>query len=213
MQAVFSDSKIRQDSVEKWCGGNAACVGILPGLKEDPLKHWRVAANLVLVVILGQVGCSNPSSQPAPQQGAANSPAPQATPAPPSNASAPAKGTVWKSETTGKEYRVWTDKDQLHAEWANIPPEFAARGAYIRSLGERKGEKWVGQSETNLPCLVGEGQQAHIANFCQLTAGFEIDSMSATKIEGRGEYKRISDCAKCQVILKEWKPFVWVPKK
>jgi hypothetical protein len=67
--------------------------------------------------------------------------------------------------------------------------------------------------EDFLPCSVGEGKQEHIANFCQLTTGFEIDSMTDSKITGRGESLKRFDCAKCNILEKEWKGFVWVPKK
>lgn len=176
----------------------------------------RIAASLALAFLVGQVGCSNPASQSAAPQTAATSPAPQpaaAAPASPAASLSTTKGSLWKSETTGREYRVWTEKDRFHAEWANIPPEFAAKGAHISSVGKREGEKWVGESQEYLPCSVGAVNQQHISNFCQLTTGFEIDSMSATKIKGRGEAVRISDCAKCVVSKKEWKDFAWVPKK
>lgn len=174
------------------------------------MNHSRIVASLALAWVIGLAGCSNKSAPPAgPESAASNQPA-----APPAATATPApKGSVWKSETTGKEYRVWTEKDQFHAEWTNIPPEFAAKGAHIRSMGAHKGDKWVGESENYLPCSVGEGKQEHIANFCQLTTGFEIDSMTDAKITGRGEALKHFDCAKCKVLEKEWKGFVWVPKK
>ena len=47
---------------------------------------------------------------------------------------------LWKSETTGKEYRVQVDRGRFYAEWVNIPPESAKRGAYIRSECRRVGQ-------------------------------------------------------------------------
>ncbi len=176
----------------------------------------RIAAGLALAFLIEPVGCSNPSSQPASTPNPATTQTPQASapaPANPAATESAAKGSLWKSETTGKEYRVWMEKGEFHAEWTNIPPEFAAKGARISSMGKRQGEKWVGESQEYLPCSVGEGTQSHIANFCRLATGFEIDSISATKITGRGESVRISDCAKCLVSKKEWKDFAWVPKK
>ncbi|MGE5325665.1 MAG: hypothetical protein ACM3NO_01390 [Deltaproteobacteria bacterium] len=179
------------------------------------MNHARIVASLALAWVIGLAGCSNNSAPPAASEGAASNPpaAAPAAPAKPAPAAAAAKGSIWKSETTGKEYRVWTEKDQFHAEWANIPPEFAERGAHISSTGARKSGKWVGESENYLPCSEGEGKQEHIANFCQLTTGFEIDSMTDSKITGRGEALKRFDCAKCKVLEKEWKGFVWVPKK
>ena len=178
------------------------------------MKLSRIVASLALAVVIGLAGCSNSSAPPAgPRSAAADQPAAPATTATRATTATAAKGSLWKSETTGKEYRVWTENDQFHAEWANILPEFAAKGAHIRSTGARKGDKWVGESEDYLPCSIGQGKEEHIANFCQLTTGFEIDSMTDSKITGRGEALKRFDCAKCEVLEKEWKGFVWVPKK
>jgi len=175
------------------------------------LKLSRIVASLALASMIGLAGCSNNSAPPAATQSAAsNQPATPATPAPAATA---AKGSLWTSQTTGKEYRVWTEKDQFHAEWANIPPEFTARGVYIRTVCNRKGAKWVGESSEYLPCSIGEGKQERIANFCRLTTGFELNSMTETKITGRTEALKRFDCAKCKILEKEWKDFVWVPKK
>jgi S1-C subfamily serine protease len=124
----------------------------------------------------------------------------------------PEQGRIWRSETSGKEYRLWIKDKQLHAEWTNIPPEFAAKGAYIRSVSRRVGSKWVGESHSYLPCSMGNGKEEHIANFCHLTTGFKLDSMTDKKITGRGEALRRFDCKTCKVLEKEWKDFVWVPK-
>jgi hypothetical protein len=185
------------------------------------LNLSRSLVSLTLVLFLA--GCSNGPSQPAGSQNAVKSQAPQAaatTPSKPAAAESAGKGRIWTSQTTGKEYRVWIDamgvvpdKEEFHAEWTNIPPEFAAKGAFIRTVCERKGPKWVGKSQEYLPCSVGTGKQEHIANFCRLTTGFELDSMTATLITGRTEALKRFDCAKCQVLEKEWKSFVWVPKK
>jgi hypothetical protein len=160
-------------------------------------------------------GCSGGPSQPAASQNGAKTQAPQAAPATPANpkaTEAATKGRIWTSRTTGKEYRVWTESNQFHAEWTNIPLEFAAKGAYIRTVCDRKGAKWVGRSEEFLPCSIGTGKEEHIANFCKLTTGFELESMTATNITGRTEALKRFDCAKCQILEKEWKSFVWVPK-
>jgi hypothetical protein len=123
---------------------------------------------------------------------------------------APVPGRMWKSQTTGHEFRVWTEDSRFHAEWTNIPPASAAKGAYIRTVCRRAGEKWVGESQSYLPCVAGEGKNEHLMNFCHVTTGFEIDSMTASRIDGRTEALKRFDCAKCQVLEKEWKPFVWV---
>jgi hypothetical protein len=124
---------------------------------------------------------------------------------------APVPTRVWKSETSGKEFRVWKENNRFHAEWANIRPEFAAKGVYIRTVCRRSGEKWVGESRSYLPCAVGEGKNEKVVNFCHFTTGFEVDTITDSRIAGRGEAVRVSDCTKCQVRNEGWKPFVWVP--
>lgn len=125
---------------------------------------------------------------------------------------APVPGRIWKSQTSGKEFRVWTEGNRFHAEWLNIPPEFAAKGVYIHTLCRRAGEKWVGESQSYLPCSEGQGKAEHIANFCHVTTGFEVESMTATQISGRGEALKGFDCSKCKVLGREWKAYTWVPK-
>lgn len=125
---------------------------------------------------------------------------------------APASARIWKSETSGKEYRVWTENRRFHAEWVNIPPEFAAKGAYIRTVCRRAGAKWVGESRSYLPCSMGAGKEEHIANWCRVTTAFEVDSITEKRITGRGEALKRFDCKTCKVLEKEWKGFVWVPK-
>jgi hypothetical protein len=124
---------------------------------------------------------------------------------------APIPARMWKSQTTGNEYRVWTEDNRLHAEWTNIPPGSAAKGAYIRTVCRRAGEKWVGEAHSYLPCLKGKGKNEQLVNFCHVTTGFEINTRTASRITGRTEGLKRFDCSKCQVLEKEWKNFVWVP--
>ena len=124
----------------------------------------------------------------------------------------PAGAKVWKSETSGKEYAVWKEGKYLHADWVDLLPQFAAKGAYIRSVLHREGSKWVGESQSYLPCSMGAGAEEHIANWCHVTTGIEIDSMTDTRVTGRGEALKRFDCKTCKVLEKEWKEFVWVPK-
>jgi len=119
---------------------------------------------------------------------------------------------LWKSETTGKEYRVQVDRGRFYAEWVNIPPESAKRGAYIRSECRRVGPKWIGTTRTNLPCAVGEGTREHVANTCRLQLRIEISSVQADRIVGRGETLKRFDCRSCRVDETGWGDFVWVPK-
>jgi hypothetical protein len=130
-----------------------------------------------------------------------------------SAASGRALPALWRSDTTGKEYRVEVDKDRFYAEWVNIPPESVKRGAFIRSECHRVGAKWIGTSSVRLPCTVGEGAKEHIANTCRLQLRIEIDSIAPDRIVGHGETLRRFDCQSCRVDESGWGEFVWVPKK
>jgi len=123
-----------------------------------------------------------------------------------------ASSSLWRSETTGKEYRVQVDKDRFYAEWVNIPPESVKRGAYIRSECRRVGSKWIGTSRINLPCTAGEGAKEHIANTCRMQFRIEINSIQADRIVGRGETLKRFDCQSCRADETGWGDFAWVPK-
>ena len=122
------------------------------------------------------------------------------------------KSALWRSETTGKEYRVQMDKDRFYAEWVNIPPESVKQGAYIRSECRRVGSKWIGTTRVNVLCPVGEGAKEHVVNTCRLQFRIEINSIRADRIEGRGETLKRFDCKSCKVDETGWGDFVWVPK-
>jgi hypothetical protein len=125
----------------------------------------------------------------------------------------PAPFKTWKSQTTGREYRVKVGNDLLYAEWVNLPPAMAQGGAYIRTECRRVGAKWVGTSRSYLPCTVGEGPKEHIGNWCRLLTRIEIDTIAADRISGRGESLRRFDCKTCKVLETSWADFVWVPKR
>lgn len=124
---------------------------------------------------------------------------------------AKAPSNIWKSETTGKEYRVSVTNDRLSAEWVNVPPAAAQRGAYIRSECHHVGDKWVGTSDIFMPCTLGNGKDEHIANMCHLNMKVEFDSVSRDRITGRGQSLRKFDCKSCKAIETGWGDFVWVP--
>lgn len=120
---------------------------------------------------------------------------------------------VWRSRTTGKEYFVRMDKSHFYAQWVNLPPASAQRGAYIHSACVLKGSKWAGSSDIYMPCVVGEGKNEKVANTCHLTLGIEIESISKDRITGRGQTLRKFDCSACKVIESGWADFEWVPAK
>lgn len=120
---------------------------------------------------------------------------------------------VWRSLTTGKEYFVRVDKNHFYAQWVNLPPASAQRGAYIHTACELKGKKWTGTSDIYMPCAVGERKSEEIANTCHLTLKIEIDSISKDRITGRGQSLRKFDCGTCKAIETGWGNFEWVPAK
>ena len=124
----------------------------------------------------------------------------------------PASARIWKSQTTGKEYRVWIENEQLHAEWVNVPPEMAQRGAYIRTECRHVGTRWIGTSQSYLPCETTE-KGKRVSNWCQLVTKIEFDHAGANRMAGRGEALRRFDCAACRVLETVWKDFEWLPKE
>lgn len=123
----------------------------------------------------------------------------------------PASGRVWKSVTTGKEYRVRLERDLLHAEWINISPALAKGGAYIRSELRRAGTKWAGTSRLHLPCESVEDNKP-VRNWCLLETRIEIDAITSDRITGRGESLRRFDCRVCKILETRWAKFEWVPE-
>ncbi len=138
----------------------------------------------------------------------------KAAPAKPAAAKPAApKGRVWVSEVSGKEFRVWSDAQGMHAAWVNVPSELAERGAKIQTDFRREGAKWNGTGHSYLPCTVGEGAQEHIGKWCHVRTRMEITSMTDDRISGRGEALEKFDCMTCTVLGTVWRDFVWVPKK
>jgi S1-C subfamily serine protease len=119
---------------------------------------------------------------------------------------------LWKSQTTGNEYRVEIEGETLKAERMDLPKDPAHEGAYVRTTAQHQGSKWIGKTQIFLPCALGHGP---VINKCHLTMGFEIMEMSSDLIRGRIENPdlRQFDCKSCNAPKKEWKDFVWVPKK
>lgn len=137
-------------------------------------------------------------------QGAARGPEP---------ASRASSSSVWKSQTTGNEYRVRIETDTFHAEWTNVPPDVAGHGGYVRTECKRIGSKWIGTTRSLLPCTGGAGPGAKILNWCPLVTRTEIDSIAPYRITGRAQAIRRSDCQSCKLLEAVWKDFVWTPKR
>jgi hypothetical protein len=118
---------------------------------------------------------------------------------------------TWKSQTTENEYRVRVEKGVFHAEWVNVPADWAKQGAYLRTECRRTGRKWVGTSVSHLPCTVGEGQGTYIVKWCDLQTQTEIDSISHQRITGRGQRQSKIDCDQCKILEASWADFFWTP--
>ena len=115
---------------------------------------------------------------------------------------------LWKSASTGKEYRVKVEGDRFTAEWSNIPPPAAKQGAYIRTECRRSGSRWIGTSRILLPCPLPDGK----TKMCPMILRFEVDLISSDRISGGGEILRDFDCGSCEVKKTGWGPFSWTPK-
>lgn len=141
--------------------------------------------------------------------------APAQSPAVPPAPSEAGTAQVWKSQTTGHEYRVRIEGDVLHADWVNVPPDMARQGAYVRTECRRVGSKWIGTTRSRLllPCTeVTAPDGRHPSGWCALVTRTEIDSISPQSITGRAQASRRLDCKSCKLLEAEWKDFSWTPK-
>jgi hypothetical protein len=120
---------------------------------------------------------------------------------------------VWKSETTGNQYSVRVADEVLHAEWINLPPDMVKQGVYLRTECHRMGSKWVGVSDSRLPCSVGSENGERVIRSCDLRTRIEIDSIAADRITGQAETLKRVDCQECKVLESGWASFVWTPKR
>jgi hypothetical protein len=166
-----------------------------------PLNSISRSRSILLALALGLScgACSNKGNPAASQQEA------------PAVREAKTSSDIWKSETTGKKYRVRIEGDHVYANWVDLPAAAAQHGAYIRTGCQRSGSKWVGTSSIFMPCTVGEGKSEHIADTCHLTLKIEIDSISKDRITGRAQSLEKFDCRSCKVLEAGWADFVWVP--
>ena len=158
----------------------------------------------VLAVVLSALGAAASGRLSSDQQ-------PTQPPTASKNGPASAVGKTWKSQTTGNEYRVRVETGIFHAEWVNVPADWAERGAYLRTECRHVGGKWVGTSVSHLPCTVDGGQGTPISKWCDLKTQTEIDSISAQRITGRGQRASKVDCQQCKILEAGWADFVWTP--
>ena len=181
--------------------GSAAAFGQpQAGIPRVQAWLWSVLAMVILVVGL-QAGKPTACGQ--------HTASPSAAPVAPGGADVGPAWQLWRSQTTGNEYRVRVEKGVFRAEWVNVPMDWAKQGAYLRTECRRMGGKWVGTSVAHLPCTSGEGQNARIAKWCDLKTQTEIDSITSQRVAGRGQGASKIDCEQCKVVETSWSPFVW----
>jgi hypothetical protein len=139
-----------------------------------------------------------------------------------SSTAGPSNGRIWTSVTSGRDYKLRVDGDYIYTEWINLPPQLQTTTAFMRSELKKIGNKWVGKSRSNLPYEYksayfdfwknGQTVGTENVNWCQLEFEFEIDTITDSRIEGRGLGFTSFDAKKCKPGKMEWKKFTWIPK-
>src|SRR5713226_2147588 len=132
------------------------------------------------------------------------------------------KEKLWTSVTSGRDFKLRVDGDYIYTEWINLPLQLQTTAAFMRSELKRVGDKWVGKSRSYLPYEYksayfdfwknGQTVGTSNVNWCQLEFDFEIDSLTDSRIEGRGMVFTSFDAKKCKPGKMEWKTFTWIPK-
>jgi hypothetical protein len=120
---------------------------------------------------------------------------------------------MWLSETTGKQFRVTVEGDTFRAEWLNVPTVWANHGAFMRTECKRQGSKWVGTTLSYMPWSSKTKTTTKAENWCHLETKFEVDSMTAESISGRGESVKKFDAEKCQILESGTSEFHWSPDR
>ncbi len=120
---------------------------------------------------------------------------------------------VWHSAATNHDFRVNVGKDVFTADWVNVPPPAAKRGALIHTECRRTGSKWVGSSNIHMLFAPPGATSDKDSKLCALTVRFEIDSIAPDKISGHSEALHAFDVNSCKIQQTSWGSFSWVPKK
>ncbi len=177
-------------------------------------KTFALASAFTLIVMLAACSQSprtaTEQSQPKPAANATSAPQP-GSPSPAVPAKIAHARNLWKSETTGKIYRVTIKGNRLVADWVNVPPRAVRRGSYIHTVCRKEGSKWVGSSSIFMACSLGQGAEEHVANTCHLKLRIEFTTVTPNLIVGRGQGLRRFDCRTCKVLAADWASFKWVP--
>ena len=132
------------------------------------------------------------------------------------------KEKVWTSVTSGRDYKLRIDGDYIYTEWINLPPQLQTTAAFMRSELKKVGDKWVGKSRSYLPYEYksayfdfwknGQTVGTENVNWCRLEYDFEIDTLTDSRIEGRGMGFTSFDAKKCKPGKMELKMFTWILK-
>jgi hypothetical protein len=122
---------------------------------------------------------------------------------------------LWHSPATNHDFRVAVKDDVFTADWINVPPAAAKRGAFIHTECRRTGDgqKWVGASNIHMLFDIPGAPSGKDTKLCSLTVRFEIDSLTPEKIVGHSESLRAFDVNACQIQQTSWGNINWVPKK
>ena len=120
---------------------------------------------------------------------------------------------IWHSDATKHDFRVEVTNDLFRAEWVNVPPAAAKRGAFIHTQCRRAGSKWVGSSSVSMLFAIPGAPTGKDTKLCSLTVRFEVDSISAEKITGHSESIHSFDVNACRAEQMKWGEFTWIPKK
>ncbi len=127
------------------------------------------------------------------------------------------EGVVWTSLTSGHDYSLRQDGDYLYVDVIDLPQNVKEGGGFNRSeMKKDQDGKWHGKTRGRLPCTYSQGIGAYartLTRWCSVEHDIEIDSISATRIEGVSEFPEKFDCKKCkdegQPVEKH---FTWIPK-
>jgi S1-C subfamily serine protease len=129
------------------------------------------------------------------------------------------EGTLWTSLTSGADFKVRQDGDFLYAEMI-LSAEYLKAGAFNRAEVKRGPDgKWRGKDRINWPCEYRHGFNGVLqprdtdTHMCSITEDIEIDSLSATRIEGILTTSEKFNCGRCEGTGKPIQsPFTWIPK-
>lgn len=114
---------------------------------------------------------------------------------------------VWTSLTAGFDYKIRISNNYVYVRWVNLPAELHSTNAFITFEFKKSGDKWVGRKIMNMPFRNGRSQK-----WCRTELNAEIDEITNSRIEGRGEGFLAYNAEKCLPEKVEWRRFTWIPK-